>query len=233
MNERDQERAPSSKDILYGLVSRDYADERQIADRQDPNALLRFLASTVSVEDVEERINSPECADLILTTTVALENAQITDSFKGFITGNVIKAFAYQTSIDESVSAENLGLNTDNYPGGIYDSTEARTLEGQALRRYLLEITKTYILIPDDLGDRSPIVMEPGSFAHAMMFFDEWSLDYVARYGADVLDGVPLGSHMEWAQIVHIMRPGEIEDTGWVNLIEALKDLRDKGDDQP
>ncbi len=232
MHERDTPSNP--REQIITLLESDFTtpERRALAQRgeEEGNALSSFLAGAVSIEDIEARFASEECAQLATSTAQALERAAITNSFKGIIVGYIMKAYAFESRVDEIVSPYRLGFLGDKGLNGegIYDPDQAKAIEGQALRGFLLDITNKQVLVPENEDEEGskPIIRNRLAYAQAIDAFDAWSLDYMTTYGEDAFTGVEPNAHLEAAQRVHIMSQEESEESGWADIIERLKQLR-------
>jgi len=236
MHERYSGTGPTPREQLIGLLSSDFTtpERKALAQRgaEEGNALSGFLSRVVSTEDIEARLASEECTRLAAWTAQTLETAAITDSFKNLIIGYLIKAYAFESEINELVSPYRLGfLGEEGLSGeGIYDPGQAKDIEGRALRGFLHDITTNQLLVPEIKDeteeDPEPIILNPAAYAQAMDAFDAWTLDYMTTYGEDAFAGIEPGAHLEAAQRVHIISQEEAEESGWADIIERLRQLR-------
>lgn len=222
---------PGPREQLIDLLSRDYTTpEREEYERrgtEEGNALSSFLARALSLEDVEQRLDSEECMEIMESASAALDKAPITISFKGFIIGHLVKAYTHETRADDSVSLNNLGfLDSAGLPEqGIYDPDKAKAIEGAALRRFLFDITSRQVLVSEDEVQR-PIIPNPALYARSMDAFDEWTVDYISKYGEDPFTGMDAGEHLDAAARVRIISEEEASESGWGEIIVRLRQLR-------
>ncbi len=234
---------PSPREELAALLSIDFTlpekaaaeqeAEREAAEREAAGgvsalSLKGFLAKSRAVEDIEARLESDECAELLGKVSGLLEAAPVTDSFKGIIVGHMMRAYAWETKVDELVSPERLGLVGGE---GIFDPEQAKPIESQALRGFLFDITNNHVLVPEGEGveeGAEPIIPDPAVYAIAMEGFDAWTLDYMTTYSEDAFAGIDPEAYREAAKRVRVMTEEESVESGFSGLIEKLRELRDK-----
>jgi len=227
-HEQDASDQPRPKQELISLLSKDFTPPERQAALDDSNALSRFLAIARVKEDIEERTASDECAQLAASAAQALETAPITDSFKGIITGHLVRAYAWESAVDDSVSSDRLGLLSGD---GIFDAAEAKIIEAQALRGFLFDIVNNQVLLPDDEGEleeAGPIIPNPALYVQLMEAFDSWALDYLTAYSEDAFAGIEPEAYLDAAKRVRIIPREESEEIGWAEMIERLRELKQK-----
>lgn len=239
MGEFDKGIPPTPREQLIGLLSLDFtrpeakAAQEAIAEREAsggiaaPN-LHEFLAMVRTPEDAAERLGSEEGQKLIAETAEALETAHITESFKGVIAAYFARAYAWEESINKAVSPERLGFLDGD---GIFDAGRAQELEKQALRQVILNIASEHLIIPegeDETEIHKPIVRNPVAYTQAIDGFDAWTMEYLATYGEDPLAGTEPDAHLEAAKRARIITDEEAEESGFAELIERLRKLKEE-----
>jgi len=195
----------------------------------EDNALARFLAHTVSAEEVDERFHSLESIDLGEQSEILLRPAQITIAFKMFITERIRHAYAHQTKVDEAISPERLGIATGE---GIFDAGQAKDIEAQILRGHAFDVIKRYLIAPENAEEHGlpPQVLRPGirpsDASNAISLLHFWTQDFQATYGEDPFEGTREAYQdvSIKAQVIDV--EGEGDETGWGDFIERLNQLR-------
>jgi hypothetical protein len=189
---------------------------------EDPqaSALEKFVASARTPENIQERFEHEVCKRLVNETTQILETAPVTTAFKSFVLGNIIKAYVYESKIDDAISPARLGLLEGE---GIFDAAKSGDIEGQVLRGFLYDIVNRQLRITDE-PDARVISLNPAEYTQLVAAFDQWSLDYIAAYGTDALEGVDVAAFM--AAAPHVVNMSEAEAGAWAEIFKKLRRSR-------
>ena len=124
-----------------------------------------------------------------------VEPAPVTESFKGFIAGEVRRAHAWQDDLDPVVAPDRLGLSSGE---GIFDPARAKDLEAQALRGRMFDVMYHYTTAFTIEGEDQTVPpqlfltgsVRPRDYTDAVDVLDEWSRDYRETYDEDPLEGL-------------------------------------------
>lgn len=233
MSEQD----PASADPrqqLAALLTLDFTptEREAVIERaeQEGDALGSLLAAAVSVEEIDARLASDENVALGEQVAELVAPAPITESFKGFIAGEVRRAHAWRTRVGEAVAPDRLGLVT----GGIFDPERARDVEGQAIRGHVFDLLRRYTSVtssdeasePDALVPRTG--KRPQDFAEAIDHLHAWEADYEETYGENPFEGVDAEAYLAALPRIKKVRPEDEAESGFRRIAQKLHELRDE-----
>jgi hypothetical protein len=208
---------------LIGLLRADFTSPeserlaREAQQKRDP--LAGLLSHARGVEDIDERLASDENVELGERVMALLAPAAVTESFKGFIAGQVRRAHAWQDRVDSVVAPDRLGLTSGD---GIFDPLRAKEIEGQTIRGRAFDILHryTYAARPESAADLPPLVLQPSTrprdYVEAVDEFTAWGADYKETYDEDAFEGVEGETLLAAVPFASFDR-----------IIERLEDLRD------
>ena len=180
---------------LISLLQADFTppDKQALAERRGGSALTRLLAASRAIEDIDERFESDDNIELGEAVERLVAPAPVSPAFKGFITGEIRRAHAWQSKVDSVVSPDRLGLLSGE---GIFDPTIAQSLEGRALRGRVADIYRRF-MVASDAERRDPDLpllprpgVRPRDVVTAVDQVEDWIADYERTYGDEVIEDV-------------------------------------------
>ncbi|MGH2878765.1 MAG: hypothetical protein ACRDK4_04055 [Solirubrobacteraceae bacterium] len=227
-------KADQPKQRLTTLLQADFTSSESKAFAQqakEDNALASFLAHAVSVEDIDTRFASDENMALGEQVAALVAPAPITDSFKGFIVGEVRRAHAWQTSVDPVVAPDRLGLASGE---GIFDPERSREIEEQTIRGRAYDVLRHYTSSSSaDSSELPQLGLRPGrrprDFSAALNQLLTWEADCTQTYGKDPFEDVDkeaLLAAAPRATYVEVDKEGDNE-LSLGNIVRRLQELRD------
>jgi len=219
--EQDPGIPPSREQQLASLLSSDFRPPKDPEPVPEGDALAAFLRQVRPAEEIDARFESDENERLGDTVGTLLEPAPVTDAFKEVIAYEVRRAHAWRTAMSDALAPDRLGLLSGP---SLFDPAQAQEIEAQALRGYLVELTRAFnVRIGADAS--SPVLPRPGvrprDGVEAFQRLERWGEDFVATYDADPLEGMDL----EAFEAAALGDP--IGD-----LVKRLKELDDRGQDE-
>jgi hypothetical protein len=222
------------REKLISLLQADFIspEKQAVAERAavGGSALGSLLANACVSEDIDARLASDENTEIGQAVERFLEPAPVTRSFKEFIAGEVRRAHAWETKVDEIVSPGRLGLINGD---GIFDPAKAKDLEAQALRGRMFDVMHRYTNALTIEGEDETVpphlfltgAGRPSDYKAAVDVLDEWGHDYQNSYDEDPFEGLDHKAFMDaggrvavpkdWAMaklIKHLRKAQELDE---------------------
>jgi hypothetical protein len=154
-----------------------------------------------------------------------LAPAPTSDAFKQYVANEVRLAYAWESKVPDAVAPDRLGIASGD---GVFDPSQAESLEAQALRGHALDVVLTYTVgTRGDEPDELELALKPGKrssdFAAAADRLDAWSVDYQLTYGHDAL--VPIEPEALFAATQPA--PGSSSEQAAPTLAELIKSVNE------
>lgn len=190
------------------------------------SALTDFLRDARSVEDIDVRFASAGNLELGEAVERLLAPAPVTRSFKRFIASEVRRAHAWQSTVDDVVAPDRLGLLSGE---GIFDPAHSKDLEAQALRGRAFDIMHRYTTAFTVEGEDETIPpqlfltgsVRPSDYTQAVDVLDEWGGEYRQTYDEDPFEGLPGEVFLDAGGRVAVPK-----DSGMAGLVKRLREAQ-------